>query len=68
MEVKSLDTNDTDLPPPIPPKNFLEEELFPTPESGEPHRNITPPLPHKTNQEGSAQPLTSHPSNVHQPL
>ena len=36
MEVKSLpsslpDTNDTDLPPPIPPKLFLDEELFLSP-------------------------------------
>ena len=71
MEVKSLpsslpDTNDNDLPPPIPPKLFLEDELFPplpkVSESGEPHWNITPLLPP---QEGAA--LTPHrPPNVHQ--
>ena len=69
VEVKSLpstlpDTNDTDLPPPIPPKKFLEEDLFPPTsklsESGEPHCNIiTPLLPPKTKEEGGA--LTSHP-------
>lgn len=46
MKVKSLhssmpDTNDIDLPPPIPPKQCLAEEIFPTPakyfESDEPH-------------------------------
>jgi len=42
-------TNDTDLPPPIPPKKFLEEDLFPPTsklsESGEPYSNITPSTP-----------------------
>ena len=75
MEVKSLpysvpDDNDTDVdvPPPIPPKQFLEEELFPPPskhsESGEPHWNGTPSLPPKTNQDGAV--LSPHPANVHQ--
>ena len=73
MEVKSLpsclpDTTDNDLPPPIPPKQFLEEELFPPPpkvsESGEPHWNITPLLPPKPDQEDAA--LTPHPPSVHQ--
>lgn len=73
MEEKSLpstlpDTNDTDLPPPIPPKKFLEEDLFPPPsklsESGEPHCNFSPLLLPKRSQEGAV--LTPHPPNVHQ--
>jgi len=73
VEVRSLpstlpDTNDTDLPPPIPPKKFLDEDLFPPSfklsESGEPHCNITPLLLPKSSQEGAA--LTPQPPNVHQ--
>ena len=73
LEVKSPpsslpESDDTDLPPPIPPKLFLEEELFPPPpklsESGEPHCNITPLLLPKRSQEGAA--LTPHSPNVHQ--
>lgn len=66
LKMKSLpsslpDTDDTDLPPPIPPKLFLEEELFPPPpESGEPHWNVTPLLPPKANLE------TPHLPTVHQ--
>lgn len=61
------ESDDTDLPPPIPPKLFLEEELFPPPpklsESGEPHCNIISPLlPPKTKEEGDA--LTPHPPNI----
>ena len=70
MEVKYLlpNADDTVIPPPIPPKQFVEEELFPPSanlsESGEPHWNITPLLPPKANQEGAA--LTPHPPGVHQ--
>lgn len=73
VEVKSLpstlpDTNDTDLPPPIPPKKFLDEDLFPPSfklsESGESSYNITPLLLPKSIQEGAA--LIPQPPNVHQ--
>lgn len=85
-EVKSSQLDeDTDLPPPIPPKQFSEEELFPTippippklfseeelfppppkhSESGESHCKGSPPLPPKTNQEGSA--ITPLPPSIHQ--
>ena len=73
MDVKSIlpntdDSHDTDLPPPIPPKQYLEEELFPPfvshSESVEPHWNVTPLRPPKANQEGAT--LTPHPPSVHQ--
>ena len=70
MDVKSLlpNTDDTDTPPPIPPKQYVEEELFPLSanlsESVKPHWNITPLLPPKPDQEGAA--LTPHPPSVHQ--
>lgn len=49
VEVKSSQLDDdTDLPPPIPPKQFSEEELFPT----------TPPIPPKLFSEEELFPTT----------
>ena len=72
VDVESLpysppDPSGIDLPPPIPPKLFLFEELFPPSsklsEREEPHWNITPLCPVKANQQGEA--LTPHPPIVH---